>query len=211
MSLWAIFLTAFIVALSGALMPGPLLAVTIRESARGGAWTGPRLILGHALIEGAVVGAVALGFAGLLRSYWVIGATGLLGGTLMVLMGADMMIASSGLSLRDMREGGTSMHPVVAGVLVSLSNPYWTLWWVAVGVNYVLMGMQRGLVGVLVFFAGHILADLAWYTFVSVVIARGCALMSDSMYRVLVVLCGLAVFGFGWWFLVSGGTELFAV
>jgi threonine/homoserine/homoserine lactone efflux protein len=44
-----LFVTSFIVALSGAVMPGPLLTVTISETSRRGLMTGPLLIVGHAV------------------------------------------------------------------------------------------------------------------------------------------------------------------
>ena len=61
-------LTAFVVGLSGALLPGPLLAATISESARRGGWTGPLVVTGHALLELAVVAAVCFGLQDLLGS-----------------------------------------------------------------------------------------------------------------------------------------------
>ena len=48
-ALSTIFLTSFVIAFSGAMMPGPLLTVTISESARQGGWVGPKIIAGHAL------------------------------------------------------------------------------------------------------------------------------------------------------------------
>ncbi len=49
-----IFATSFAVALSGALMPGPLLTVTISESARRGARVGPQIIAGLAVLESGI-------------------------------------------------------------------------------------------------------------------------------------------------------------
>ncbi len=43
--------SSFVVALSGALMPGPLLTVTVGEATRRGFWAGPLIILGHGLLE----------------------------------------------------------------------------------------------------------------------------------------------------------------
>ena len=47
-------ITSFIVALSGALMPGPLLTLTVGEAARR-VLGGPLIIVGHALLELALV------------------------------------------------------------------------------------------------------------------------------------------------------------
>ena len=58
MDLWILAgvpLTSFVVALSGALMPGPLLTVTVGEATRRGFWAGPLIILGHGILEMALV------------------------------------------------------------------------------------------------------------------------------------------------------------
>ena len=43
--LFGIFATSFVIALSGALMPGPVLTVTISESTKRGFWAGPLIIV----------------------------------------------------------------------------------------------------------------------------------------------------------------------
>ena len=96
------------------------------------------------------------------------------------------------------------MHPVASGIVVSLANPYWTIWWATIGLGYLVIGLRFGLVGVAVFFAGHILADLAWYTLVSVGIASGRGILPDRVYRGMLALCGVVLIGFGAWFLWTG-------
>ena len=63
MSYFSIFLISFTVALSGALMPGPLLAAVIYESTRHGFKTGPLFVLGHAMLEVLMVTFIILGFS----------------------------------------------------------------------------------------------------------------------------------------------------
>ena len=86
MNLPLLFGSAFVVALSGALMPGPLLTVTVAHSPRFG-WTfGPLAILGHAILELGLISLVFLGAGPLLRSGGVQSAVGLIGGSILVWM-----------------------------------------------------------------------------------------------------------------------------
>lgn len=57
----AVFGTSFLVGLSGALAPGPLLALDIRESTARGFWAGPYIATGHSLLELLVVVLLAVG------------------------------------------------------------------------------------------------------------------------------------------------------
>jgi threonine/homoserine/homoserine lactone efflux protein len=208
LKLGGIAVTAFIVGLSGALMPGPLLAVTVDESARRGAKAGPLLILGHMLLEGALVAGLVFGLGTLLAHRLVIGVIGIVGGAGVCWMGQGMLRSVGKVSLQATASARSRLHPVAAGIIVSLSNPYWTLWWATIGAGYVVMGLRFGLPGILAFFVGHILADFAWYTLVSVGIARGRRFISDRVYRGLVAVCGVALVAFGVWFVWSGGQAM---
>jgi threonine/homoserine/homoserine lactone efflux protein len=82
-----IFGGSFILALSGALMPGPLLTVTISESARRGFPAGPLLMTGHALPELLLVLAIIKGLGSYLRAPLVIGLIAFIGGIVLIWMG----------------------------------------------------------------------------------------------------------------------------
>ena len=62
---------------------------------------------------------------------------------------------------------------VLAGILLSLANPYWFIWWATIGIGYILFSFQYGIAGIIAFYSGHILADLAWYSMISFGIAKG--------------------------------------
>jgi len=203
-----IFLTAFIVGFSGAMMPGPLLTVTVSESARRGATAGPLLMVGHMILEAALVAGVALGLATFLTNPTVIATIALLGGGMMCWMGQDMVRSARRAEFRLEGDDRKRMHPVTAGIVVSLSNPYWTIWWATIGIAYVIMGLEFGLLGILVFFAGHILSDFVWYTFVSFSVAKGRRFLSDRVYAWLIGVCGAGLAFFGLWFLWKGATML---
>ena len=91
MELATLFLTSFIVGFSGAMMPGPLLAVTIAETPRKGFLTGPILTGGHALAEIAVVVLLSLGLAVLADNETISRGIAIIGGAMLIFMGAGMI------------------------------------------------------------------------------------------------------------------------
>lgn len=206
-----LFVVAFLGGFSGAVMPGPLLTVNIEESMRRGPLTGARLIFGHALLELTLIVAIMFGFGRLLDLGSVKGAIGLIGGSVLLWM-AYGMIRESLAKLRLSGQDGTQkqgMPLILAGAVVSLSNPYWFMWWATVGLTF--LSRARGVVifgvpvffGVLVFFVGHILADLSWYSAVSLAASRGRRLFSDRVYRGIVFVCGLFLVGVSLFFIDS--------
>ncbi|MFZ2448120.1 MAG: LysE family transporter [Syntrophobacteraceae bacterium] len=202
----AIFITSFTVALSGALMPGPLFTITISESARRGCRAGPLLIAGHALLELVLVIAVCRGLGVYLKMDPVMAATAFLGGFILLWFGIDMVRTAGKLSLaRDIEgpSGAGGGNLVLTGAVASLANPYWTLWWTTFGLGYLMKISDTGAAGVAVFFTGHIAADFVWYSFISFGVGRGRSLMRDGAYRGLIRACGVFLVFFGGWFLVS--------
>ena len=202
----AIFGGSFTLALSGALMPGPLLTVTVAESARIGFKAGPLLITGHAILELLLVIAIVQGLGPFLKSPSVMGIIALFGGGMLLWMGVDMVRNSSGLSLNRQETGDhgkRTPHPVLIGILASLSNPYWTLRWATIGKGYLVAAMKYRAKGIVVFFFGHIAADYAWYALISLGISRGKRLLKDRSYQIMIRICGIFLIGFGGWFLLS--------
>jgi len=196
--------TSFMVALSGALMPGPLLTVTVGEAARRGFWAGPLIILGHALLEAALVLLLLAGVGVWLHRPAILGVVALLGAGMLGWMGLGLIRASRHGRLQIGSEAPSGLNPVLAGVLMSLSNPYWLIWWLTIGLGYVIFATQYGFLGVALFYLGHIAADLAWYSLVSGAVARGRQFLSDRLYRGFLAGCGLFLFGFGGYFGFQG-------
>jgi threonine/homoserine/homoserine lactone efflux protein len=204
MSLPMIFVTAFLTALSGALMPGPVLFVTIRHSAAGGRWAGPLVVLGHAVVEIPLMLAVVLGLKDVLSRSIFIGIVGLAGGGVLLAMSAGMLKSLPKLHLPGKGEPAgdrpAALHVAAAGAVTSVSNPYFFLWWATAGLRLLAAAAVSGLPGYVLFYIGHILADLAWYTGVSESVHRGRRAMSDGAYRWLVGVLAVLLAGFAVWF-----------
>ena len=205
MALFTIFCTSFILALSGALMPGPLLTVTISESSRrGGMVVGPLMILGHSLLELALVIALGFGLAPILMRDDVFIFVSFCGGAVLLWMGTSMLRSLSALSLEIQPDNAISKNLVLTGILLSAVNPYWLIWWTSIGLGYIMYSMKFGFMGVAAFFFGHILADLTWYWLVSIGVAKGKHFFSDNLYRRLIGGCAVFLLVFSCWFLYSG-------
>ncbi len=184
-----IFASSFVLALSGAMMPGPLLSITISETPRRGIMTGPVLIVGHALLELAMVAALLLGLAPFLNRDAVFVVIACAGAAILLWMSIGMFRSLPALRLDLDVEGAPSTNLVITGILLSLANPYWFVWWATVGLGYILYCRGFGLLGVSAFFAGHITADLAWYGAVSLALGKGSHLLSDTAYRAIIGVC----------------------
>lgn len=205
-----IFLTSFMVALSGALMPGPLLTVTISESTRRGPLAGPLMIFGHIILEIILVTCLISGLAPFLVRDDVFIFISYGGGAVLLYMGISMLRSTAGLSLSVTASSSRSNNLIVAGIVLSAVNPYFLIWWGSIGTGYIIHSLQFGLLGVAAFFLGHMFADLLWYAFVSFSIARGRRLLSDTIYRRLIGCCGLFLIGFSCWFFYSGARKMLA-
>jgi len=200
----AIFISSFIIGLSGALMPGPVLTVAISETTRRGFWAGPLIVLGHAILEITLLVLLILGFADLIKNPGLLGIVGIAGGVVLFWMSFDMLRGIRHLRL-DLSGGKSAWGgPVTAGILMSLANPYWIIWWATIGLGYVIVSMQFGFTGVAVFFAGHILSDLVWYSAVSLFVSRGRRYISDRTYRGIIGVCAVMLIFFGIYFGVTG-------
>lgn len=208
-TVFLIFFTSFFVGLSGAVAPGPLLMVNIAEAARRGFRAGPALALGHSLLELGVVVLLLAGLSQALQRDAVTAAVGILGGSFLLWMGWRIVRGTRTASLAAILRSPASLSnpgagPVLTGVLASLSNPFWLIWWLTVGATYMVWSLRQGAPGVVSFYLGHILADFLWYSLVAFVVATGRRFMSDAAYRGVLVGCGVFLAGLGLFFFASG-------
>ncbi len=209
MELAALFFYSFGVGFSGAMMPGPLLAVDIAETPRHGWKTGPVLCVGHAIAEVAVVVVLSLGVAAAAGEPIVARTIGVVGGLALVLMGGSM--AYDTLRQRISYEGDAEGKPAGLklagkGITASLSNPYWFVWWVTVGLALLVKGQEFGIFGAVVVYFGHILSDFVWYTIVSILLWKGRKLFMGTGLKVLLLLCAAFLLYLGGSFIYDGWT-----
>ena len=225
-----IFTTAFITGLSGAIVPGPLLSFTVAETLKRGFRAAPLTILGHAILELALILAILSGLSVYLKQQAVFHTIALLGGFFLLLMGLSLVKdglqgAFSSFKLKAEEEEetgealahfdasskfdasseivspsvmepsrkytrGRSLHPVAGGILISLANPYWSLWWLTIGLGYLSLALKVEVLGLLPFrsYPGR----LGWYSWWQQRFA-GTQGFERFCFRVLILGCGVSL------------------
>jgi threonine/homoserine/homoserine lactone efflux protein len=206
--LLTIFASSFVIALSGALMPGPLLTAAISESSQRGFIAGPLLIAGHAILELALVIVLLLGLAPFFQQPGVFVATALIGAVILFWMAFGMFRSLPSLHLTWEGDHKRGNHLIISGILLSAANPYWSIWWATIGLGYILYSWRFGLWGVAFFFVGHILADLAWYSLITAAVAGGRHFLTDRLYRGLIAVCAVFLIVFAGYFVYAGVEKL---
>lgn len=209
-----IFFSSLVVAWSGAMMPGPMLAVVVAETPRQGARAGPLVVLGHAILELALLAALVIGLGPILEREGVQATLSLVGGVMLVVTAVMMIVAVARGTARlewDAEGGGAGhVRTVLGGIVSSLANPYWTVWWVTIGLGLLTKAYAIGVAALAAFYVGHILGDLTWYSAVSGAISAGRRWISERSYRVMIVVAAAFLFALAAWFLVSGLRTLLA-
>jgi threonine/homoserine/homoserine lactone efflux protein len=206
-----IFIFSFLVALTGALSPGPVLTFTIYKSLKSkkGYLAGLFISLGHASLEFGLILALLLGASIFLRNLLVITIIGIVGGVLLILFGINLIrdiiknpINLDFQSVDEKNIKGFQGNSFIGGIVTSLSNPYWIIWWAVIGlslmINFGLVDFSNPL-GLVVFYIGHELGDLIWFWPISIFVYLGGKSLNPKVYKVILVGCGIFMIGFGFY------------
>ena len=203
-----IFFFSFLVALTGALSPGPLLTFTIYKSLnqKRGYLAGFYIILGHSTIEFVLIIGLLAGATILLQNIIFLTFIGIFGGIFLVLFGIfiirDVKKRNMGLNLFEIQDEdlkGFKGNSYLGGIIVSLSNPYWEFWWAVVGLSFIVnfqIGFHNPL-GLLLFFIGHELGDIVWYVPISLLTYFGGKTLNPSIFKYILIICGAFMITFG--------------
>jgi len=210
----------FLTGLSGALIPGPMLAYVVSDTLKKGALSGPLTVLGHISVELPVIVAfVVLGLE-LMKSYFsqfefLIYS---LGGMALILMSLLIIKEAKSPLKGEARDNKVSMRgakyaynsSIYGGVLFTAFNPSFIPWWVTIGYLLLLQGFEwLALTGIVLVSVGHFLSDLAWYSFISFSFSRGKNFFVDKRYEVTMLVIALFVIAFGVFFFSKGVTGFF--
>jgi threonine/homoserine/homoserine lactone efflux protein len=206
----AIFWASFLIGFSGALVPGPVLTVTIKEAGRRGAWAGPLVVLGHGITEIAITVALILGLSTIIDDPRTKTAVAVIGGGFLIFMGVSMLRKLRSVGMEAALPAGKApvgrRTPVLLGMTTTLSNPYWFGWWGSIGASMLVASSSLGWLGVVAFVTGHVSSDLAWYTLVSILVSLGLGYNRGLWYKITFAVCGCFLAAVGVGFIVYAST-----
>lgn len=207
--MFQIFGLAFVLALTGAVAPGPVLVLVIGQVLAQGIRAAVFIMLGHALLESLLILGLARGMKNLLADRRLRSVLGMIGGGVLIWMGWDLFWQGGEISVSG--SATTVMSPVklvLAGIGVSLSNPYFTGWWATVGSGQVAALKLSSWKDYSVFFVGHELGDLAWYLFVAIVVAAGRGWLLGGAYGIVMRISAMIILFFGVGFIIISLRQL---
>lgn len=193
-----VLVMAFIIGLTGALAPGPTLVATVDSSLKTGWIAGPKVAVGHALVELLIFILIVMGLATAVQRY----------SSHIAVVGGLALIAFGVLTVKGSRNASMAApevdkvgNPYIAGILTSAANPYFWIWWLSIGSALVIDGLKGGLILASVFMIGHWGADFGWYTLVSASLDRGRSILSEANYQRILTVCGGFLVFFGLYYL----------
>ncbi len=196
----AVLFSVILVSFSGVMLPGPMFAVALAKSFKS-PWTGVQMSIGHAVVEVPIILVIYYGFARFFQDKYVRFGLSVAGGCMIVWLGISLFRVR-----RDIAQKGRDIpyNALVAGVLLSLLNPFFILWWATIGSMLLMKFVELTGLGLVIFIIVHWLCDVAWLSFVSVVSYRTRNLWGKRVHEAIFAGCSLLLVGFGGWFVLSG-------
>jgi len=191
----------FIVGLSGAMLPGPMLVYTISEVLRGKKTSALFIVLGHIFIESVMIVLLLAGLKQIVGSKTVHNVLSVLGAGVLILMGLHIIFRAKQMKLSIDRKINFSSGLILGGIFFTAFNPTFPTWWVSVGASLLFRALSVGLLGVVILVLGHWLADLAWFSLVGFVVSRGKLWLDEGRYQLMLRILAVILIGLGFWFI----------
>lgn len=190
-------LASFVLGIVFCAPPGMVAAESIRRGVAHGFWPALRVQLGSLIGDGTWAAIAMIGAAFLVQNAlarWVLG-----------LIGASLLLYLAWNALRDAWAGtlpnttaDSARSDFVTGALLSLSNPYAVAFWLGVGTSTITqVAPTPQPVHFVVFFAAFMTGALLWCFFFAGLVAGGRRLLSPGFFRVVNLVCAVALGYFG--------------
>lgn len=200
MALVLFLIQVFVISFSGAIQPGPVTATAITMGARN-RWAGVLLAVGHGIIEFPLMILIILGLGSIFQKTTTQIIIGAAGGAVLLYMAASMFKTSTKQIAP--KTGAKNDKPVMAGIVLTVSNPYFLIWWATVGLALATDATKFGLYAFALFAIVHWLVDLLWVTALSLASFHGTTLLGPKVQHIVLKICAAAMLLFGLFFIYN--------
>jgi threonine/homoserine/homoserine lactone efflux protein len=138
----------------------------------------------------------------------IISTISLIGGLALVVFGLltlkEARTAAASLKVFQNSSGSKLKHSLaLIGLVTSVSNPYFWIWWLTAGSALLLREYELGIIISIAYVLGHWTADLSWFTAISGSFSRGKALFSQKTHKCVLYVCGIFLIIFGFYFMLN--------
>ena len=191
-----------IVSISGVMAPGPLFAANVAYGLKGGVKTGIKMAIGHTIVELPLVILLGIGVFSLeifpeFRT--IISILGAITLFVFATIQIKTVLRKEKIKISNPKQG-----PLIAGILLSALNPFFIIWWLAIGFKLISDAMILwSFAGILIMFVLHIWMDFVWLGAVSFFASKSSGILSNRNYKVLMLgISGMLIY-FGITFLIE--------
>jgi threonine/homoserine/homoserine lactone efflux protein len=199
MDLFLFFTSVIFISFSGVMTPGPLFAATINKALKSRI-AGVLIALGHGIVEFPLMFLICFGFAPFLASTLTQKIIGFVGGLIMIYMALRMIkVERKAVEADDFAKNSA----LVAGIITTIANPYFLLWWATIGTSLIMDALLFGFLGFLIFAMTHWLCDLLWDRFIGVAVFKSKRFLTKKARFIIFCFCFGVFVGFGAWFIIS--------
>ena len=206
MELILFLIEVVVISLSGVMAPGPVTAAAIGMGTRS-RYAGMLLAIGHGIVEFPLIVLIVLGLGKILKLPTAQIIIGLAGGAFLLIMAIQMH--KSLRATEEQQTKTTKSTPVLTGIILSASSPYFLVWWATVGLTLATTATGIGIWAFVIFAIVHWLCDFIWLTALSWASFKGSVLLGPQGMRIVLMICAAALFFFGLFFIFNAARILF--
>ncbi|MBU1036365.1 LysE family translocator [bacterium] len=202
----AFLLEAVLISLSGVMAPGPVTAVAVSKGTKS-PHAGAFIALGHGMVEIPLMVLILYGFGDILKITYIKAIIGLLGGLFLLKIGLDLL---QGIKQAKIDSSNDPHSPLMAGIILSLANPYFLIWWATIGSILIFRSITFGLLGFAIFMVLHWSCDFFWCYFLSALSFKGGQFFGKRLQQVLFLICGIFLLFFSSKFIYDAAKIIFS-
>ena len=185
-----------IISASGVMSPGPLFAANVMYGLREGKISGLKMAIGHTIVEFPLILFLGVGFftieniPEIRTTITILGAIGLFGFAVLQIRS----VIKKEFSIETKSKQG----PLVAGILLSVLNPFFIIWWLTIGLVLISKSIESfGLIGIVILFLFHIWMDYLWLFTIAAFSSKAKNYLSKRNFKIIIVGLSLILIYFG--------------